>query len=176
LPKTYHQIQIHILDAQVLAARPEPLLDALVPRVVQLGRDPDLLTRHARVLDPLPDLALVAVRERCVNVAVANFESGLHCGADGARGRLPGACFCQWGISAVGGAIPRPIAGISAPVLSLNFWDVWFSVEAILAAKDEKRIRGIGGFEDRRRSGLWERGSGRRSMDGLSKIFRTEFL
>jgi hypothetical protein len=25
------------------------------------------------------------------------------------------------------------MAGISSPVLSLNFWDVWFSVEAILA-------------------------------------------
>jgi hypothetical protein len=67
-----------------------------VPRIVQLGRDPDLLARHSRVLDALPDLALVAVRERRVDVAVAGVEGGLDGVADGAGFGLPSSCVAEW--------------------------------------------------------------------------------
>ena len=48
----------------------------MVPRVVELGRQPDLAAGHAGRFDALPDLGFVAVRERGVDVAVALLQGG----------------------------------------------------------------------------------------------------
>lgn len=53
-----------------------------MPRVVELGCDPDLLTWYTRVLDTLADLMLVAIGKSSVNVSVAGKEGGLHSLAD----------------------------------------------------------------------------------------------
>ena len=53
-----------------------------MPRVVELGGDPDLLTRNARVLDSLTNLVLVAVGQSSVDVAVSSEERGLDSLAD----------------------------------------------------------------------------------------------
>jgi hypothetical protein len=41
-----------------------------VPRVVELGGDPDLFTRNARVLDTLADLCFVAICEGAIPLSV----------------------------------------------------------------------------------------------------------
>lgn len=48
-----------------------------VPRIVQLGGEPNLGSGHAGGLDALADLLLVAVAIGRVNVAVAGAECGL---------------------------------------------------------------------------------------------------
>jgi hypothetical protein len=53
-----------------------------VPRVVQLGGQPDVLARHARRADALADLLLVAVGKGRVDVPVAGPQSGLNGPAD----------------------------------------------------------------------------------------------
>ena len=60
--------------------------------VVELGREEDLLAGYAREPDALADLALVAVRGRGVDVAVAGAERDLDGLLDRAGLRLPGAC------------------------------------------------------------------------------------
>ena len=59
--------------------------------VVELRGEEDLLAGHARALDSLADLALVAVRGRGVDVAVARAERDLDGLLDRAGLRLPGA-------------------------------------------------------------------------------------
>ena len=46
-----------------------------MPRVVELGGDPDLLSRNARVFDPLADLRLIAIRKSRINVSVSLAKS-----------------------------------------------------------------------------------------------------
>lgn len=41
-----HQVQINIVHVQILERTVDALCDALVPWVVELGGDPDLLPRH----------------------------------------------------------------------------------------------------------------------------------
>lgn len=49
-----------------------------MPGVVELGGQPDLLAGHARGLDALPDLLLIAVGKGGVDVAVARAQSVLN--------------------------------------------------------------------------------------------------
>jgi hypothetical protein len=72
-----HKIQVNIVCLQVLERRGYALFNTLVPGIVQLGGDPNVLARHTRVLDAETDLSLVAVGQSSVNVAVASEESGL---------------------------------------------------------------------------------------------------
>ena len=72
-----HQVQVDVVNTEILERRGDALFDALVPWVVELGCDPDLLTGDTRVLDTLADLGLIAVCESSVNVAVSGKESGL---------------------------------------------------------------------------------------------------
>lgn len=102
-----HQIQVDIIGIQVLERGLESLLDSLVPWVVELGCDPDLTARDARVLDPLAHFCFVAICQSTgclsvpeqdrsdrrfilrINVAVAHLESVLHGFADFVGLRLP---------------------------------------------------------------------------------------
>jgi len=43
----YHEIKIDIVNTEVLERSVDSFLDALVPRVVELGGNPDLVTGHA---------------------------------------------------------------------------------------------------------------------------------
>jgi hypothetical protein len=72
-----HEVKVDVVNAEVLEGRGDALFHTLVPRVVKLGGDPNLLSRDAGVLDTLADLVLVAVCEGSVNVAVSSEESGL---------------------------------------------------------------------------------------------------
>ena len=73
------EVEVDIFHIEGLERRANALFHALVPWVVELGGDPDLLTWHTRVLDTLSDLVLVAVSKSSVDVPVA----GLQCGGDG---------------------------------------------------------------------------------------------
>jgi hypothetical protein len=79
---TYHEVEVNIVDAQALQRAFDALFDALVPRVVELGGDPDLLARYAGVLDALADLVLVAICKRSVDVSVTCLQSRLDGFAD----------------------------------------------------------------------------------------------
>jgi hypothetical protein len=72
-----HKVKVDIVGLEVLERRGDTLFDALVPGVVKLGGDPDLLAGDTRVLDTETDLSLVAVGESSVNVTVTSEESGL---------------------------------------------------------------------------------------------------
>lgn len=72
-----HQVQIDVVGLEVLERRGNALLDALVPGVVKLGGNPDVLAGNAGVLDTKTDLVLVAVGKSSVNVTVAGEESSL---------------------------------------------------------------------------------------------------
>jgi hypothetical protein len=72
-----HQVQINVVGAQRLERRVDALLHTLVPRVVELGRQPDLVAGDARLGDAVADFLLVAVCERRIDVAVPSGERGL---------------------------------------------------------------------------------------------------
>ena len=61
-----HQVQVELLDAEGLDRLEAALFNALGPMKVvpQLGRDPNVGAGHARLLERLADLALVAI---CAN-------------------------------------------------------------------------------------------------------------
>lgn len=77
-----HEPQIDVVGAQVLEAVVNGLGDALVVRVVQLGRQPDLVARHTGGLDAGADFLFVAVGGGGVDVTVAAAEGGLNGGLD----------------------------------------------------------------------------------------------
>jgi hypothetical protein len=58
-----HEVQVDVVCLQVLQRGCDALVDALVPGVIELGGDPDLLAGNARVNDALADLCLVAIRK-----------------------------------------------------------------------------------------------------------------
>lgn len=73
-----HEVQVEVVGLQVLEGLAEALGDALVPGVVELRRQPDLGPGHARGLNPVADLLLVAVGEGRVDVSVACPEGRLN--------------------------------------------------------------------------------------------------
>jgi hypothetical protein len=85
-----HEVKVDVVHSEVLEGRGDALFHTLVPWVVKLGGDPDLLSRDAGVLDTLADLVLVAVCEGSVDVAVSSEESGLDGLADLVGLGLPG--------------------------------------------------------------------------------------
>ena len=72
-----HEVKVDVVGLEVLERGGDALFDALVPWVVKLGGDPDLLTGDTRVLDTETNLSLVAVGESSVDVTVTSEESGL---------------------------------------------------------------------------------------------------
>jgi hypothetical protein len=85
-----HKVKVDVVGLEVLERRGDALFDALVPGVVELGGDPDLLTGDTRVLDTETNLSLVAVGEGSVNVTVTSEESGLDSFANLVGLGLPG--------------------------------------------------------------------------------------
>jgi len=73
-----HEVQINVVDTQRLQRGVNTLVDPLVPWVVELGGDPDLLSRNPRVLDPLADLSLISIGKSCVDVSVSLPERVLY--------------------------------------------------------------------------------------------------
>ena len=55
------KVEIDIVEAKVLQRGVNALSDTVVPGVVKLGGNPDLLGRDTRVLDTLSNLGFVAV-------------------------------------------------------------------------------------------------------------------
>ena len=76
---TNHQVQIDIFGVEVLERLVDPVGDTVMPRVVKLGDQEDVLARHAGVLDSLADLVLVTVGEGGIDVAIALLEGNLDC-------------------------------------------------------------------------------------------------
>lgn len=58
-----HEVEINVVNTERLQGRVNSLLNALVPWVVELSCEPDLLAGNARVLDATSDFGLIAVRE-----------------------------------------------------------------------------------------------------------------
>lgn len=66
-----HQVEVNVGGIQVLERRIDSLGDMLVPVVVQLGGEPDLLAGNAGGLDTLANLLLVTVGICGVDVSIA---------------------------------------------------------------------------------------------------------
>lgn len=59
-----HEIQVNIVEHQIFQRRVNALVDPLVPRIVQLGGDPDLASGDTRVFDAQADFMFIAICER----------------------------------------------------------------------------------------------------------------
>ena len=59
-----HEVEVDVVGFEILQRRLDALLDPLVPWVIQLGGEPDLATRNARVDNALSDFGLISVRKR----------------------------------------------------------------------------------------------------------------
>lgn len=103
------QVQIDVVDAQVLEGGVDSVLYTVVPGVVQLGGDPDLVAWHTRVLDAGADLGLVAVGQGRVDVSVALEQGILDSLADLIGLGLPGA-------EANGGDLVTGVEGVGLPI------------------------------------------------------------
>lgn len=114
----YHQVEVDVVSAEGLEGRLNALLDALVPWVVKLGGDPDLLTGDTRVLDTETDLVLVAVGKSSVNVPVASEESGLDGVADLVRLALPGTQTNSWDLSTLRDVLADWTRSVAWPIAS----------------------------------------------------------
>lgn len=86
-----HEVEVDVGGIEVLERGVNGLGDVLVPVVVQLGGEPDLLTGNARGLDALADFLLVAIGIRGVDVSVAGTQSSLDGLLDLTGLGLPGA-------------------------------------------------------------------------------------
>lgn len=84
-----HEVQVDIVGLQAGEAALDGLGDALVPGVVELGGQEDVAAGHARGLDAVADLLLVAVRKGRVDVAVPVPERRLDRRLDLVRLGLP---------------------------------------------------------------------------------------
>jgi hypothetical protein len=59
-----HEVQVNIVKHEIFQRRVNTLLHTLVPRVVELGGDPDFVPWHPGVLDSLANFMLIAICER----------------------------------------------------------------------------------------------------------------
>lgn len=77
-----HEVQIDIIRTQVLQAGIERLLHAFrrMSVVPELSHEEDVLARHARLLDRVPNCRLCAIDARSVDVSIAGFESSENSG------------------------------------------------------------------------------------------------
>lgn len=66
-----HQVQVDIVHAEILEGGGNAILDPVVPGIVQLSGDPDLVAGHARVANTRTDLGFVAVGQGSIDVTVA---------------------------------------------------------------------------------------------------------
>lgn len=103
------QVEIDVVDIQVLQRGGKAILHAVVPGVVQLGGDPDLVAGNAGVLDALADLMFVAIGESSVDVAVALQQGVLDGLAHFIGLGLPGA-------QADGGDLVARVEGVGLPM------------------------------------------------------------
>lgn len=65
-----HQIKVDVVQTEILKRRINALGDTVVPSVVELGGNPDLLTRNTRVTDTLTNLGLVAVCQSTITLSI----------------------------------------------------------------------------------------------------------
>lgn len=65
-----YEIEIDVVQAQALKRRVDALGNAVVPGVVELGGDPDLLTGNARVADTITNLCLIAISQGTAIVSI----------------------------------------------------------------------------------------------------------
>ena len=57
------QIQINIVDTEALERAIDRFRNTMVPGIMELGGDPDVAARNARILDSLADFGFIGVRK-----------------------------------------------------------------------------------------------------------------
>lgn len=72
-----HQVQVNIVNPQIRQTVVNRLRNALVPWVIQLRCQPELVARYTGGFDAGANFLLVLVREGCVDVAVSGAEGVL---------------------------------------------------------------------------------------------------
>jgi len=96
---SYHQVKIHMIRVQILERRLNSLGHDVMPRIIELRRQPYLISWNTRVLDTLPNLGFVAIRKSCVDVTVALLEGNLDGVAHFGWFALPSAQANRWDLS-----------------------------------------------------------------------------
>lgn len=72
-----HQIEVDVVQAKALKGGFEALRNTVVPGVIQLGGDPDLTARDARISDTIADLGFIAICKSTKGISVSIVEPGL---------------------------------------------------------------------------------------------------
>lgn len=67
-----HQVEIHIWGVEIFEGLVDTSSDPVMPRVVELGGQEDLISSDSGILDTLTDLSLVAVGESTARVVRTN--------------------------------------------------------------------------------------------------------
>ena len=96
----YHEVQIHIVCPQTLQTALNAFLNSMMPRIVQLRRQPYVFPWNTRVFDPLPHFMLIRVGERSIDVSVAFLKGNLDGVANLIGLALPGAKADGWDLIA----------------------------------------------------------------------------
>jgi len=104
-----NKVQVDVVDTEVLERGGNTLLNTVVPGVIELSGEPDLLAGHARVLDTGTDLGLVAVSKGSIDVTVALQQGILHSNPNLIGLGLPGT-------KANGGNLVTGVEGVSLSV------------------------------------------------------------
>ena len=108
-----HQVQVNVVHTEILQGRGKAILDAVVPGVVELGGEPDLLTRDTGVADTGANLGLVAVGQGSVDVTVARLQGILDSHAHLVGLGLPGT-------QTNGGDLVTGVKGVGLPGMGIS--------------------------------------------------------
>lgn len=104
-----NKVQVDVVNTEVLEGGVNTLLHTVVPGVVELSGEPDLLAGHARVLNTGTNLSLVAVSKGSVDVTVTLQQGILDSDPDLIGLGLPGT-------QANGGDLVTGVKGVSLPL------------------------------------------------------------
>lgn len=141
-----HQVQVDVVHTQILEGRGNAIFDPVVPRVIELSGDPDLVAGNTGIANARTNLGLVAIGQGCVDVTVALQQGVLDRLADLIGLGLPGSQAdggdLVTGVEGVG--LPRGgrelviNCGIASPVARIAYLVCWLD---IMAAGDERGAR-----------------------------------
>lgn len=95
-----HEIQVDVIRAQRLQGRVNALSNTLMPWVIKLSRQPDLLSWDSGIFDPASNFGLVAICKSGIDVSVSFSQGNFHSLLNLVRPGLPSTQANSWDFGA----------------------------------------------------------------------------